>query len=383
MLRTSFTCTLVALPLAFATMVNHHRVLAQAASPPTSSPGGSAPRKGPVTPRVHQPGQSRGQTYDQLASRIKRATTKFTDGVAVTERGVDGTMRTSLFDQAGNERARLHTSRKPDGALRVKFDDIPGTTAHESVLPQDVVATPDWANEQIYARHADKHPGKTEWNHGLLRARGARGRSFEADTEEISVDFDNGVTSRATRRVVPRQGKRATWETSVLEHNLVVGMVMWSAEHKTLAWSFPGLSKGYLNEERLMDVGGWTFVPDMSWSTVQGLAFYEFHKKVKDGRTAAARPNLWDKFVDFWIPRVEANEPGCDYLHWLDGTVFRPCCDRHDICYQKNGCTSKSWFWGGQWACAACNAFAVSCFTSYFGPECDLMHLLVFGWCGL
>ena len=46
--------------------------------------------------------------------------------------------------------------------------------------------------------------------------------------------------------------------------------------------------------------------------------------------------------MQFVAPTLSANEPGCDGLHWLDGTVFRYCCDVHDLCYAKVGCTYRA-----------------------------------------
>ena len=61
---------------------------------------------------------------------------------------------------------------------------------------------------------------------------------------------------------------------------------------------------------------------------------------------------------------------GCTGLHWLDGSIFRPCCDRHDICFEKGcpdsaACTWWSWikFWD-RWECTACNIAAVVCFVT-------------------
>ena len=47
-----------------------------------------------------------------------------------------------------------------------------------------------------------------------------------------------------------------------------------------------------------------------------------------------------------------------------DGTVLRFCCDVHDRCYEKYGCSSRSWwqFWSS-WTCDLCNAGAVFCFA--------------------
>jgi hypothetical protein len=59
---------------------------------------------------------------------------------------------------------------------------------------------------------------------------------------------------------------------------------------------------------------------------------------------------------------------GCTGLHWLDGTIFRPCCDKHDECFEKDcdrECTKWSWIkiWE-RWDCVACNIAAVLCFAT-------------------
>ena len=59
---------------------------------------------------------------------------------------------------------------------------------------------------------------------------------------------------------------------------------------------------------------------------------------------------------------------GCTGLHWLDGSIFRPCCDQHDLCFEKdcsNPCTKWSWLkvWD-RWECTACNIQAVLCFVT-------------------
>src|SRR5437762_3855893 len=64
------------------------------------------------------------------------------------------------------------------------------------------------------------------------------------------------------------------------------------------------------------------------------------------------------------LPILAANEPGCDDLHWLDGSVFRPCCDMHDACYYAATppCTQRSWWYWGSWSCDRCNIIAFGCF---------------------
>ena len=83
----------------------------------------------------------------------------------------------------------------------------------------------------------------------------------------------------------------------------------------------------------------------------------------------AAAPPLLRRLVDAVAPTLHANEPGCDGLHWLDGSIFRPCCDIHDRCYEKNGCTWKSWWeWWSGWKCVGCNAGLTLCITTRYPP---------------
>ena len=77
-----------------------------------------------------------------------------------------------------------------------------------------------------------------------------------------------------------------------------------------------------------------------------------------DGRSALA------------VRTTVVNEPGCDNLHWLDGSIFRACCDQHDRCYETNGCSASSWWWpfAGSWSCERCNVQVAYCFCTLSNP---------------
>jgi hypothetical protein len=143
-----------------------------------------------------------------------------------------------------------------------------------------------------------------------------------------------------------------------------VGVVNWFPADQVLAWELPGLTSGYITPEHLKDYGGWPFKPDMAWLNLQISAFHHYKTEIRQkGFVARNAPSWPSRLVQFFTPTLQADEPGCDYLHWLDGTVLRFCCDVHDICYSANGCSAKSWwqFWSG-WKCTACNAWVVDCF---------------------
>ena len=75
------------------------------------------------------------------------------------------------------------------------------------------------------------------------------------------------------------------------------------------------------------------------------------------------------RLADAIVPTVHANEPGCDGFHWLDYTIFRPCCDLHDRCYAKYGCTWHTWWevWSS-WRCDACNIGFAFCIMTRYPP---------------
>ena len=141
----------------------------------------------------------------------------------------------------------------------------------------------------------------------------------------------------------------------------------WFARDQVLMWDIPGVTSGSLTAAELTQFGGWPFAPDAEWLNLQTIAFYQFKTAIdKQGSVARREPRAStpSRVLDFFVSPVLANEAGCDDLHWLDGTVLRFCCDVHDLCYEKYGCESSSWWrWWSSWSCTACNYGAVRCFS--------------------
>ncbi|CAF1407916.1 unnamed protein product [Didymodactylos carnosus] len=56
---------------------------------------------------------------------------------------------------------------------------------------------------------------------------------------------------------------------------------------------------------------------------------------------------------------------GCDVSGFVvsDCGQKGKCCDVHDDCYRRNGCSAASWLWPVG-ACGACNAAVVGCITT-------------------
>jgi len=316
----------------------------------------------------------KGATYYSLEGQTVRLTTRFADTVVVAERGFDGGMRAKVHDADGNEVGHFNVDRidettdilqyvRQDGRMLQTFRD-PG-----------VRPTLDWANRQAYSLWKDRidpAAATLHWQDGVMRPKGSAGRDVEKESLELETTWANGLVAKTVRRSVSRhdafQGRTVKGDVLVsrlTRDGVEVGAMNWFVQDRLLMWDFPGLTKSYLGTEHLSSVGGWPFTPDMTWLNLQTIAFYQFKTQIRArGFVAGVQKDTPNRLLQFFAPTVQADEPGCDGLHWLDGTVLRYCCDVHDICYAKNGCSSQSWWqaWTS-WTCDFCNAWVVSCFA--------------------
>jgi hypothetical protein len=271
-------------------------------------------RQAPAAPATsstaaHSPSAAdRGATYYALERSAIRETTKYADHTtAVSERGEKGRIRTRLFDVGGNQQAAVDS---PSGTL-------------------------DAASARLTVGKIDRI--ETEYEDG-----------FVAVTSHVA---SNGQAVQFTR---------------LYQNGVDVGRIGWYPQSQKLLWRFPGLTTGVITEKVLdHERGGkWPFQPDMAWGNVQAIAFYRMHTAMKE-QAALARNGSLARVANFFFPKVQANEPGCDYLHWLDNSIVRPCCDIHDRCYAKYGCTAQTWWqWWSSWKCDFCNMSVVWCFNT-------------------
>ena len=335
-----------------------------------------------------KPGE-KGATYYALEAQTSRLTTKFRDGhVAVTERGLIGDVRTTLRDQAGNERGRLRLNRIDSAHDTVSYEPIEGTPMQALSDPAVTKPTLDWAARQTYGLAKDG-TANLVWDGGTMRPKAAARRDVESDVNELETVWANGLVAKLTRRTFTRRefakGRFVGGPALVSDltlNGVPIGVGVWFEESKVYAYQFPQLAKtlAYIGPEHLTEAyGGWGFAPDTTWVNLQTIALYHFQSIVaKNGSVAkncdAPQPS---RLAQFFMPTVHANDVGCDGLHWLDNTVLRPCCDDHDRCYAKHGCTSQSWWqvWKS-WSCDYCNTDVVTCFvTGNTDPFCQLMRL--------
>jgi hypothetical protein len=320
----------------------------------------------------------RGVTYHTLEREATRVTTRFADAIAVADRAVDGQLSTRLTDLAGNDMVtfRVHHVDAESDSLEFTLADRPDRPARHAARRSGLRPTLDWSNEQAYSLWKDRDAldrSSLEWQDTLMRPTGAPKRNLSGMALQTDTEWRGGFSATAGRKigthisgVTGRQTTGVVFISSFRRDGIEIGSSQWWPQEQAFAWSFPGLTEGYVDASRLRQNGGWPLTPDMAWLNTQNLAFYQFHTLVKERGTVSARSGGWlDKIGAFIAPILHANEPGCDDLHWLDQSLFRPCCDRHDLCYSKEdpACGASSWwmFWSS-WQCDLCNIQVVFCF---------------------
>lgn len=341
--------------------------------------GVTAVRILPAGERLGRNPGEKGATYYALAGRTRKLTTRFAKVVAVAEAGVDGDIHTSVHDANGRELGHLMVNHLDAARDIVQFTTDTGER-FQALGEPGVKMTMDWANRQAYSLTTDGvDPGEpdVEWRGGLIRRRGAPARDLDRDILSLETEWDEGLTAVTSRRPAARRRVLANREVSgevvvtrLTKDGQPVGVTNWFPREQIFTWSLPGLTKGSITAAQLSDYGGWTFTPDLEWMNVQAIAFHHFKSVIDQQRFVASAGLGWfQKALELVVPVVHANEAGCDGLHWLDGTIFRYCCDVHDACYAKYGCESTSWwqFWSS-WRCTGCNAWVIDCFESAGEP---------------
>jgi hypothetical protein len=316
-----------------------------------------------------------GATFYWLESQAGKVTTTFADAVAVAERDAGGDVKTRLTDLAGNELATLRLDRLSTDNDVIDFLR-PGEAPIRAAGQARLRPTLDWGNRQAYSLWKDLRAAgssRLEWRGNLMRPAGAGARNLNREIREVRTEWPGQVTATSVPEArlrrhpltgVKKQGR--FFKTRLRKGGRDLGSLRWEEEEQLLTWSFPSITEGYLDAERLAEVGGWTFAPDAAWGNVQSFAFHYFASKIASDGFVAGRGRGWaERFMNVISPAVLANEPGCDGFHWLDRTIFRYCCDVHDYCYFKHSCTWRSWWtvWTS-WRCDACNIFALYCFSS-------------------
>jgi len=353
--------------------------------------GGTTARQSPVQTlkdRIPPPSATagdRGVTYHSLERQATRVTTRFADAVALANRTPDGQLSTRLTDLAGNDMVtlRVHHVDAEIDSLEFALAERPGAPATHAVRRPGLRPTLDWSNEQAYSLWKDRDAvdrSSLEWQDTLMRPAGAQKRAPNAGALQTDTEWQGGFSGTVSKKIAThvsyvtgRQTTGPVFVSHFMRDGVEVGSSQWWPQEQTFAWAFPGLTEGYVDASRMRPNGGWAVTPDMAWMNTQNLAFYQFHTLVKERGTISARHEGWlQKIGALVAPILHANEPGCDGLHWLDQSIFRPCCDSHDLCYSREdpNCTANSWWmWWSSWQCDQCNIYVVGCFATGGGSH--------------
>lgn len=328
----------------------------------------------PGQKQVGNPGE-KGATYYALEAQTSRLTTKFRDGhTAVADRGLVGQVKTTLRDEAGNDRAQLRLNRIDGGHDMVNYEPSEGAPFQALSDPNSVKPTLDWATRQVYGLAKDGSDNLV-WDGGTMRRKGAKQRDVDSEVTSLETVWANGLVARLTRQNYSRRQitpgrfvEGSAMVTELTQHGAAVGTGVWFEKDQVFAYSLPGLMPGLVAigpEHLKANYGGWPFTPDTTWLNLQIIAAHHFKTLLaKHGTVAkACEPPAPSRLAEFFMPTLNANEAGCDDFHWLDGSMVRDCCDDHDRCYAKSGCDSSSWWlWWRSWTCDRCNVAVVGCF---------------------
>ena len=166
------------------------------------------------------------------------------------------------------------------------------------------------------------------------------------------------------------------------------GFVRWFAKERVLTWRFPNGREGVAMESKVP--GGFKFTPTLAWANVQALAFLrQSERPAPPAVPIPAMPSGGAANTSTELPArgpcasgAGGQEAGCDGvadgctgLHFLDGSVFEPCCTKHDECFERDyekGDCCEAWSWFAPnplWHCSRCNFSVVRCFvTTAFDP---------------
>jgi hypothetical protein len=349
-----------------------------------AAPGAGAPVKTlPAGQRFAvAPGQ-KGATYFWLEGRTERITTRFADAVVVAERGADGDLHARISDGAGNEVAHFKVDRVDESTHVLQYTPTDGRPL-QAVGEPSLRPTLDWANRQAYSLWKDRVNGDDGlmWQGGVMRRAGSVRRDLESEVVELRTDWSDGLSATAVRvknaRLEVMKGRLLHGDAIVsrlYKYGVPAGRSNWFPEQQFFLWDLPGVSQGYLDPKHLEPIGGWHFQPDIAWVNLQTIAFDHFKSLLdSQGVVAEREPSMIERISHFFVAPLHANSDGCDGLHWLDGTIYRFCCDTHDYCYSRFGCTSYSWWqWWTSWQCDGCNLMVVGCFFDL--PEYPMQHI--------
>jgi hypothetical protein len=349
---------------------------------PSSQSAAAAVRQLPPGTQVTGDPGKKGDTYYWLESQTVRLTARFEDATVTASRSA-AEIRATVRDASGNEIAHLN-------ATSASLQYVPASAEPFSALNDSHERpTLDWASRQAFALVKDGTKN-LRWKNGLMQPVAT---SRDLEPLELETQWANGLVAKLMRKAVrnhtftdigtkkERVLSGPAYFTQLSKDGVAIGQSAWFVRDRVFIYKLPSLGlEGYIAPEHLVPFGkAWPFVPDTTWLNLQTIAFYHFKTLIdakgfvaRDGGGCGQRQTTLARTVlDLFEPTLHADEPGCDGLHWLDGSVYRFCCDIHDACFARYGCDWSSWWtWWKSWSCDFCNMNVIMCFA---GGGCSCM----------
>ena len=300
-----------------------------------------------------------GTRYHLIDKEVESVTTRFESVEVTTSRLADGRIETRFRTADGQAIGRPLISQPEQVRLVAQEANAAGV---RNVIEVDL--------QPLDAVNADRY---LAWKAGRLGARRLFadmpkeliGTEGPAEMGDAARDVRSVTTRTRALEAFSRHGNGAIVEgreqpsfTSVLRiGNEILAVLAWYEEAQTLVYQAHWSPEArYLTAEQFPEKR-WPFRPNMAWANLQLISY----AKSEESRGALV---LGEKAPDGRPFRLAVqNSPGCDGLHWLDGTMMRECCDIHDACYAKEDpdCTYTSWWFQGSWSCVQCNIQVILC----------------------
>lgn len=349
-------------------------------------------------------------TFSQLELRAERSEVLFSNGAKVTairENGVTSVLTTDATGHKISEATHDPGSRR----FTVKYGDLSATTDVPDAFP----ATVPWIAHQaaqltasVASRTEKSLEGRVElrWRRGdlLLPQQSKAAPQWGLPIQALSDyagryrvvarwhDRTDIRGSKVLRDAQPSDAPSTYRATATAElydqDNEFLGMVRWFAEPRVLTWAFLDGNHGWFDDQRVP--GGIPFEPSLRWIQVQAFSNVHFYGGESDTSTLGTSqedasslskpsagtcgPALSEGRLAEEISKhhdCDGQSNGCNLpgKSWVDGSIFRTCCDSHDYCYevaydQGSCCSGKSWWFLQGWHCQRCNFSVVACFLT-------------------
>jgi hypothetical protein len=302
-----------------------------------------------------------GVRYQIIDSEVERVVTRFASGEVTSLRSPDGSVITTL-------RAGGKVIKNVSQPAQIRL--TPKSSSSAAVLTINDRSL-DFINADAYVAWRNREPRGAAYRPLSEEAAALLVGQDPVELADAASDLrfitmytrDYEVLAKRTRPSARIEQPNLPNFTAALrkrDTGELVAIMGWHEDEQTLVFRFMGEEPMAITNT-VLPQGRWSFYPNEAWADIQLLSLM----KGRNSARLSQRPIVSATS----LRPTPLNDPGCDGLHWLDGTVYRQCCDDHDRCYETEWppCEAgKSWFFMGGWSCTFCNIEVVVCFATVY-----------------